>query len=93
VKDDALNIARDYLDRTGHATSFKKAQSTAARESLSRGSLAFSIELKLLTSQLGQCNRTNLLGGVSRRHSQQMAVQLFGPKKDFSWCMRLQSNA
>jgi hypothetical protein len=29
--DDALNIAMDYLDRTGHATRFKEAQSTAAR--------------------------------------------------------------
>jgi hypothetical protein len=31
VMDDALNIAMDYLDRTGHATPFKEAQSTAAR--------------------------------------------------------------
>jgi hypothetical protein len=31
VMDDALNIAMDYLDRTGHATPFKQAQSTAAR--------------------------------------------------------------
>jgi hypothetical protein len=30
VMDDALNIAMDYLDRTGHATRFKEAQSTAA---------------------------------------------------------------
>jgi hypothetical protein len=29
--DDALNIAMDYLDRTGHATRFKEAQSTAGK--------------------------------------------------------------
>jgi hypothetical protein len=29
--DDALNIVMDYLDRTGHATRFKEALSTAAR--------------------------------------------------------------
>jgi hypothetical protein len=31
VMDDTLNIAMDYLYRTGHATRFKEAQSTAAR--------------------------------------------------------------
>jgi hypothetical protein len=30
--DDAPNIARNYFDCTGHATSFKEAQETAARE-------------------------------------------------------------
>jgi hypothetical protein len=34
--DDALNIAMDYLDRTRHATSFKEAQSTAARAIICR---------------------------------------------------------
>ena len=42
--DDTLNIAMDYLYRTGHATRFKEAQSTAARAIIVRGSLAFSIE-------------------------------------------------
>jgi hypothetical protein len=44
--DDAPNIARVYLDRTGHTTSFKEARSAAARAIIvARGSLAaFSIE-------------------------------------------------
>jgi hypothetical protein len=49
---------------------------------LSRGSLAFSIELKWLTSQLGQWNRrTILLGGVSCLYSEQMTAQ-------FVWARR-----
>jgi hypothetical protein len=34
--DDALNIAINYLDPTGHATPFKEVQSTAAKSNTCR---------------------------------------------------------
>lgn len=92
VMDDALNIAMDYLDRTGHATRFKEAQSTAARAIIVARQSGVNHRINSLTWQLGQWNRTNLLRRVLSSYGTNDFSFVWSPKGDLSWCMRLQSN-
>jgi hypothetical protein len=56
----------DYLDRTGHAASFKEEQSTAARAIIvAWRSGGVQHRIKLANVAIGQWNRTNMLAGLA----------------------------
>jgi hypothetical protein len=83
----------DYLDRTGHAASFKEEQSTAARAIIvAWRSGGVQHRIKLANVAIWAVEQNEHACGLSCLYSEQMTVQLFGPKGDLAWCMRLQSN-